>query len=784
MFLKIATINTNKSSIHKIPLLADFMQLQSFQLASLQEVDVNAESAGGFCKSWWARGYTALLAPLDAVRKLHRVALVSALPIKQVSLGDGFDASRVAAGLVELQCQGRSQAILCIAVYGYPSDLSRTSTLVSDIMQRAAVFGGPVVALGDWNTTEEESALFSVIAAGQMIPLDDGDRSDLQPTNPTRTRRIDFGLSTSHIRATEVRHHDRDDLSDHLCVAYTLDLEARRQCATLPCFPRLEQTDLKSINETFVANWREENFQVHLENKDVDQALNVLCRTAETCLSMPGPASPSDISRADEWIPAKRNTSQPHVTADGHASPSLCILRKLVAQLRQLKAQPFDEHLRKAVRRRCGDLRRRLPHTPFLNLDDLEESIRAADGLQQSLADQEKKAHIERWKQVTRQDDNTATAWVRNWADRRILLDTPPCELEKAPTDIHPASIIRAQTSVWMSKWTCHSNDTAEQALHEILQTVPRPQQGFVETQISGDELYAAVKKIARKAAGPDRWSGELLHLPPHWWTALGQLWSWVLQCGTVPLLWRRATIVLVPKKHTEYRPIALTSILWRAGARILCQRLQPWILSWCSPYAVGGAPGKGTFDAHAILLASWHQGARAYVQQDLSAYFDSIQLPALMTFLRHMRAPACLQAVLSSFYTRAQRLFKVARLTGDQWHTPSRGLLQGCPLSPVCALLIGNIWHNYVTQGAVRALIYVDDRIMWANPRDPRTVEALADGINRSNRFDAILNFTCRPSKCAIVHPSDDQQLCAFANRIQYPARPTWKCKREARGF
>ena len=65
-----------------------------------------------------------------------------------------------------------------------------------------------------------------------------------------------------------------------------------------------------------------------------------------------------------------------------------------------------------------------------------------------------------------------------------------------------------------------------------------------------------------------------------------------------------------------------------------------------------------------------------------------------------HMRAPPCLGKLLASFYSQAQRLFKVLHVTGEKWQTPSQGLLQGCPLSPLCALLIGNVWHSYVTRG------------------------------------------------------------------------------------
>ena len=263
-------------------------------------------------------------------------------------------------------------------------------------MEQSAVFGGPVLAIGDWNAVEEEGALSKFIAAGRLIPLDDGDRSDLRPTNPTRTRRIDYGLSSTHIRATGVFHFERADLSDHLCVGYELDLEAMRECATLPRFPPLHQTDTRAIQACFAAAWNEATFDAFLSNANVDHALQYLYRVAETCLGSPETSTQPGASRADLWAPACRTTCARKATVDGHASLALHTLRKLVRQLRQLQVQPFDEHLRKACRRRCGDLRRRLPDFPFLDLSDLDRTITTVDALQQALAVQEKNIRVAR----------------------------------------------------------------------------------------------------------------------------------------------------------------------------------------------------------------------------------------------------------------------------------------------------------------------------------------------------------------------------------------------------
>ena len=354
MFVKILTANTNRTGTAKTPLLVNLMRQESVQLASLQEVDVNVESAVGFCKHWKTQGFTAVLAPLDADRRQHFVALISSLPIKPIALGGDFDSSRVAAGLVELHRQGKKMSILVLAVYGFPGNLPKTSLLVESLFEKAAAFGGPVLAVGDWNAVEEEGVLAHLVTSGCMIPLDDGDRSDLKNTNPARTRRIDYGVSTAHIRADAVLHYDRADISDHLCVAYSLNLETWKECAGLPRFKPVEQTDPQIIMNRFRETWEPRAFESCLEAADVDQALVHLYSVAEACLASENPNCAKAISRALLWDPVPNISRPHHTTADGHASLALHTLRKLDSQLRQLRCQPFDQNLRTAVKKNAG----------------------------------------------------------------------------------------------------------------------------------------------------------------------------------------------------------------------------------------------------------------------------------------------------------------------------------------------------------------------------------------------------------------------------------------------
>ena len=79
----------HKTGISKTPAVSYFAATHHLEILSLQEVDVNSLSAPGYCSGWNSRGYTAILSDLDPACDLRRVALISRLPIKPVSLNLG-----------------------------------------------------------------------------------------------------------------------------------------------------------------------------------------------------------------------------------------------------------------------------------------------------------------------------------------------------------------------------------------------------------------------------------------------------------------------------------------------------------------------------------------------------------------------------------------------------------------------------------------------------------------------------------------------------------------------
>ena len=214
-------------------------------------------------------------------------------------------------------------------------------------------------------------------------------------------------------------------------------------------------------------------------------------------------------------------------------------------------------------------------------------------------------------------------------------------------------------------------------------------------------------------------------------------MWAQVIRTATVPSLWQRSIIVLLQKGHSASRPIALLPMVWRAGATVIARRLKGWICQWCDHRATGSAPGRSPIDMHRRLLCAWRSGVRSYLQQDLSAFFDSLSVPVLKLALAHLGAPPTLAPLLEAFYSRQLRLFTVDSYTSERWHRSHYGLLQGCPLSPFLSLTIGFLWAQHVARPGVETGIYVDDRILWFTGQDHSADEA-RQALDRSDSFDS----------------------------------------------
>ena len=238
---------------------------------------------------------------------------------------------------------------------------------------------------------------------------------------------------------------------------------------------------------------------------------------------------------------------------------------------------------------------------------------------------------------------------------------------------------------------------------------------------------------------------------------------------GKTPRVWRRSIIVLLEKPNQETRPVALCSVLWRLGTRHINRQLRGWLETWLGPDTLGAAPSRSAQDAHARLLIAQAAGNRHYVKQDISAYFDTLQVGAVCRLMRRLGAPPQLARLVSSFYDGSLRLFKHDRYFAPNWATAGKGVVQGCPLSPTIALMVGHLWSAYCLSADCRGIMFVDDRALWARPGAQDIASTLHRALQRTAHFDSVWGLVCKPSKCAVIQPRDSHVLDRLAMSFHY---------------
>ena len=295
--------------IRKAPLASvqflSWPQAQNVDVLALSEVDVLPSAGPGYLKQWKQLGWHACLS--EAEPRGSRVALVSAVPFRPVSLCKGEGRARCAAGLFDVQGpDGENETILIVATYCQSGDEVASSLQAEDILQSS--FGARLryFALGDWNCEQTQNSIGQLIVNGVARAADDcADGCVLPCTGPGRKRRIDYGVCHWQLPATSVRHYSCH-VSDRLVVQYQCDLQAPR-CRTGPRRLPVGEVSDESLALCF-ATWREQPFHDALCHGDVDAAWAFLCNHAENALCES--VDDSAIPRCAQWQPSAPRSSQ------------------------------------------------------------------------------------------------------------------------------------------------------------------------------------------------------------------------------------------------------------------------------------------------------------------------------------------------------------------------------------------------------------------------------------------------------------------------------------------
>jgi len=275
-------------------------------------------------------------------------------------------------------------------------------------------------------------------------------------------------------------------------------------------------------------------------------------------------------------------------------------------------------------------------------------------------------------------------------------------------------------------------------------------------------EVVNAIYKLKNGKASADGFQAELLRSARDPNTELPNASaSWVKRDLTsilnavylggsgVPRSWLKAYVTPVfkgrgdPTVPSNYRPITVSGLLYKLFSSVLLTRLQNALeqLGVRAPTQLGFRQGKGTEQAiwllhHCITracskAAKGGLGGQLYTCFiDLKQAFDSVDRELLWARLEHLGIPngPFFQAI-KSLYSSTEFGVRIAGCTSDSHFRTSRGVKQGCPISPLLfGLVMDHLYHRLQTDcpdvgvtlldhmGTIlNHIMYADDVVLFA---------------------------------------------------------------------
>lgn len=261
------------------------------------------------------------------------------------------------------------------------------------------------------------------------------------------------------------------------------------------------------------------------------------------------------------------------------------------------------------------------------------------------------------------------------------------------------------------------------------------------------EEVRAALFQMApSKAPGVDGFTAGFFQR--HWHTVKDDLVPAILDFlhgGELPEGFNDTSITLIPKvRHpqqiSQYRPIALCPVAYKIAAKMITNRLKEWMNIIVSEEQSTFVPGRIITDNVLVAFESVHTMRRrksgknfsCAVKLDMMKAFDRMEWHYLEAIM--IRLGFNINFVQLIIKCVSSVRFAV-RVNGEllPFFTPSKGLRQGCPMSPFLFLLCAegltsllNYCGSFVDRGVrasstspwINHLLFADDCLIFISAK------------------------------------------------------------------
>lgn len=204
--------------------------------------------------------------------------------------------------------------------------------------------------------------------------------------------------------------------------------------------------------------------------------------------------------------------------------------------------------------------------------------------------------------------------------------------------------------------------------------------------------------------------------------------------CGAEPLPqdWRLGRVVLIPKKGgnrkhlRDYRPLTVTSTIYRVFARIVKENMATWAEgSGVLTELQGGFRRYRRLEDNLFTITQCIEVARKEERSllccflDIAKAYDSVPHDVLILYLEELGLPHQWLTLIRWLYSGNTVKTELNGAKSEEV-TVTRGLRQGCPLSPLLYILyVSGLERRLVQSGIGFSLVHLEEgeEVNWVLP-------------------------------------------------------------------
>jgi len=299
----------------------------------------------------------------------------------------------------------------------------------------------------------------------------------------------------------------------------------------------------------------------------------------------------------------------------------------------------------------------------------------------------------------------------------------------------------------------------------------------FTDVTFTYDDVFKVIVNLKSKySTGPDGFSSIFLkNLAPSISFPLMLIFDQSFQSGTIPDIWKTATITPVFKKGcscvvSNYRPISLTCICCKIMESIMKQKMLDYLLQYdlISRQQHGFLSRHSTCTQLLECVNDWTMAINnsynvdvAYI--DFSKAFDSVCHSKLIHKLESFGFGGKLLAWIKCYLSNRSQRVKVGN-SFSSFTSVQSGVPQGSVLGPLFFLLYINDLVD-VFGDFLSAKLFADDVKVYVVIDDDAKVNILQDGLDMLKGWSDMWQLDLSLHKCLVLHIGNDDNVCQSYN-------------------